>query len=193
MSTVNWKAIFNTGAYQKAVDGINQKYNQEGGIAISTVEWMVKIDDLTQDGSTISGFDDHVQVFSYSYGAETKSNGIAGSGLPSSSMAGHSLVSITTAIGNHVPSLRTKMNNNENIESIRLVRIGKVLSELKPLHEALFETCRIKKIDNLGDMITITFSISKVTETSYAFNPDGSDKGQTATEIDYTTAEAADA
>jgi hypothetical protein len=151
--------------------------------SVKSPEWMIKIEDLVS--SEVDGFDDHCQLFGW-YGESSRlTTGDISNTLNSSATLKHSDLVLLIPNGGHGAQLETKMNLGTPLTEVKIVRLGNIKAAKVKMQEIEFSTCRIQSIQQQLDRLLVFLSVGTKTNTVYVFGPDGSQKGQMVSKVNY--------
>ncbi|MES2252499.1 MAG: hypothetical protein V4482_02290 [Pseudomonadota bacterium] len=157
--------------------------SNDASYGVKSPEWMVQIDNITV--STIDGFEDYIELFGWQGESSRLTGPDVGGPLFTSSTLRHTDLILMVPFGGHAAQIETMMNRGENIESVKIIRLGNVLQSKVRLQELEFNTCKIQTCQQQLDRMIVHVMIGIKTNTVYVFDQTGLCTGQMVSKTDY--------
>ncbi len=152
---------------------------------VKSPEWMLKIDDITY--STVEGYSDYVELFGWQ-GESSRLTGPDISGpLYTSSTLRHTDLILMIPVGGHAAQIESKMNRGENIDSLKIVRLGNIFQTKVRLQELEFNACKIQTYQQQLDRLIVHVMIGIKTNTVFVYDQSGLCTGQMVSKTNYIT------
>lgn len=153
---------------------------------LPTPTWIIKAD--TYFTSQMQGFEEYIPLQGLSMHSSNDAELSFGStrSLASSASLRHSEVIFAVENGEYGPDLETHMNENKVLKQVTIVRLTTLNKKISPIQTLIFDDCFIKKIQQEFDRLFVWVRISKRTNKYSQYSRDGSARGSSVSQIDYT-------
>lgn len=153
---------------------------------MATPEFMIKIAGIDTK-STVSGFEDHVQLFHFNYKLSRLTNPNAGDQLYTSARVTIEDPGMVIPNGNFAPIIQQKLMKGDTITDIHVVRLANIAQVNVIVQELTFTNNFFQTYEPRYDTVLVTFRPATIENKINSYDQSGQLQGTTSVKFDFTT------